>query len=553
MAKRKELSFEDFTDYVRRTPSNPDLSADQQGHKYADKLYRGAWSDNNPVVAQFPYARSRAELVRLRDEALRWEQDNANKMSDLEIQEALRDEQREYDSYEADIQRQRAAGLNPDLLGAGTSSGSSSGQQLVHPNQMPASQLQNSPSPTEVANTVFNGIGAVTGFVQAFATGVDLFKNIKTMGDQLEFSKISVEAADIAKKQSALQLAESNLDFAGSLASNLQLPEGQTADDETLKAAIADTGYVDTDGSMLGTVKRYMSSPAMQKRYNDRVVAQRQSEARKTKATMDFFNDFEQSQVKIAGFMAKIDELNAGFELMLAERFATRENAEQIADNQTSAIDNSTGALNLEASQIAANAEILQQSRAEFKNYIKGYCEQIMYIKDEILRAEGEYAQLEYSNLPDAEKTALLTSKRAYISQLKSQGCSTLAGVYQLVKNVASDDYLVPLFFETDKKGNVERKKAVVNMTENAFNDIIFNDVLTSGVTLDSLLGSVMNAGVNLLTMGVSGGLNLRGQNINAASQAAARQVMQRQQNIMFYRQTGISPYYTPYMFPMVN
>lgn len=522
---------------------------------YPSKLYTGAWSENNPVVLQFPWARSKSELKRLRDEALRWEQDNANKMADLEIQEALRDEQREYDSYESDIQRQRVAGLNPDLQSAGSSSGGSgtSGHQVVHPNQMPASQLQNSPSPTEIANTVFNGIGAVSGFVQAIATGVDLFKNIKTMGDQLDFSRISVEAADIAKKQSALNLADSNLDFAGSIASNLQLPEGVTADDELLKSAIADTGYVDADGSMLGTVKRYISSPAMQKRYNDRLVAQRQSEARKTKATLDFFNDFEQSQVKIASLTSKIAELNSGFELMIAEKFATRENAEQIADNQSSAIDNTTGALNLEASQIAANSEILEQSRVEFKNYVKGYCEQVLFIKDEIINAEKQYIEIEESSLPESEKTALLTSKLTYISQLKSQGCSTLAGVYQLVKNVASDDYLYPFFFETDRKGNVERKDAVVNMTQNAFSDIIFNDILTTGVTLDNLLGNVINAGVSMVSMGVSGGLQMRGQNLNAASQAAARQVMQRQQNMNFYKQTHITPGYTPYMFPIIN
>lgn len=521
---------------------------------YNSSLYRGAWSENNPVVAQFEFARSRAELVRLRDEALRWEQDYANKMQDLQIQEDLRDEDREYNSPAAVIQRQREAGINPDLTGVGSgSAGSSGGQQVVHPNQMPASQLQNSPSPTEIANTVFTGIGTVTGIVQAVATGVDLFKNLKTMGDQLEFSKISVQAADIAKKQSALDLANSSLDFAGSIASKLQLPEGQTADDETLKAAIADTGYVDSDGSMLGTVKRYMSSPAMQRNYNERVVAQRQSEARKLKATLDFFNDFEENQVKLAGYMSKIDALNAGFELMIAEKFATRENAEQIADNETSAIDNTTGALNLESTQIAANQEILNQSRTEFKNYIRGYLEQTFFIKDEILRAEAKYIEIENSNLPESEKTALLTSKRAYISQLKSQGCSTLAGVYQLVKNVASDDYLAPLFFEIDKNGNVETKDAVINLTQNAFSDIIFNDLLTSGVTLDSLMGNVLNAGVSIITAGMSNLTGMRGQNINAANQAAAMQVMQRGQNMRFYRSNPVAPGYINSLFPTVN
>lgn len=534
--------------YKRRLPN-------QDPYEYDSSLYRGAWSENNPHVAQFEFARSRSELIRLRDEALRWEADHANKSEDLQLQEDLRDEQRDYSSYESDMERQRAAGYNPDLNGPSSgSSGSAGGQQLVHPNPMPASQLQNSPSPTDIANTVFNGIGAVTGIVQAVATGVDLFKNLKTMGDQLEFSKISVQAADIAKKQSALDLANSSLDFAGSIASNLQLPEGQTADDETLKAAIADTGYVDTDGSMLGTVKRYMSSPAMQRNYNERVVAQRQSEARKVKATFDFFNDFEENQVKIAGYTSKIDALNAGLELMIAEKFATRDNAEQIADNQSSAIDNTTGALRLESSQIAANEEILKQSREEFKQYVKAYCEQVMFIKEEILCAEGEYTQLlDSEEYEEAEKTALLTAKRAYISQLKSMGCNTLAGVYQLSKNVASDDFLAPLFFETNDQGKKVLKEAVVNLTQNAFSDILFNDVLTTGVTLDGLLGSVMNAGVSMLSMGISGGLQMRGQNINAASQAAARNVMQRQQNMNFYRQTGIVPGYASYMFPPIN
>lgn len=504
-----------------------------------NKLKRGNWSPDNPYYAQFETARNRRELVRLRDSALEWESTRQNSELQLEDQRALRDEEREYNTPEAQLQREREAGLNPDLQG-GTAVGAGSSGSVPQVPLAPATDLVPTTPPTEVANTVFNGVGAVASLASALDTGLNFVKGLSTFNDFLRGSSASADTAEnvagTSKNQmmsSGISLANQTLDFAGAIVESLDTNEPLTS--ERLKEAIANTGYDDADGSMLKQVERLSKSPQLQKLYRDRQVAARQSQAREMAMPLEFFEKLENNMAHVMSVNSEIAKIDEDFAYFIATVYQTEENARQTAENLSNELDNQTTAINLDAQSYENQRLYIEQSRKEFKRYIKSYCEQCDFIARRIEDIDEKiFAAANDTTIPENARKAAVLALKVERSQLYSTGCNTLSHAYDIVKRVARDEYIKPYFFETDKEGNAEIKTIPVNLNHNAFMEVLFGDYMNNGLTVDALLGNIINAGASIATGGIASTTGMRGQNINQQNIIRGQNIMQRGQNMLY-------------------
>lgn len=513
------------------------------------KLTRGSWSPNNPVVPQFPNARNRAELISMREAALEWEIEQANREIQKEDDAELRAEEREYNSYSAVNARMRQAGMNPDLLGSSGGSGGSGSSYPISPDFQDA-DLEDMPNPYRTAETVFSGISSLGGLVSSVTTGLtqglDFVRMFQTMPD---YKRAAKSAAEISANQSALsslELANQSLMFAGSVADSLN-PD-QEITDNVIRNAIANTGYNDTDDQMFNTTKRLINTPEMRARYDDMKVRARNSRAMEMHYTFDLFDKIAGFQVKTDAALAEYDALESQFNLWIEDLYATKENAQQVGANMNESLD-------LESTGISFESEKLNQARKEYENYIRGYCEQLSFTKQQINNLEARLAEY-YKAEQTSAVIAEIASMQVHLSELRSLGTRKMSEVYGIAKRIARDDYLADYFYDvhggesrltTDGKNNV--RDVPLNLQHNAFTEMLFSDYLTSGMTFDQLAGNILGVGASVYNGSVGAGVSMRGQNINAYNAAQSRAVFQRGQNMGFYRTTRL----LPHMFPMIK
>ena len=134
-----------------------DESVGRGRNKYAADIldrHAGQFSSNNPLLKQLAVATNKQDIDALYEQAVQWETNYS-----------ILQEQREYDLPENEIQRQRDAGINPDLTGGSGSGGIGSGNAEMNPIQG-QTKFSNSYDNTD---RVLAGVNTAAGAVSSFA------------------------------------------------------------------------------------------------------------------------------------------------------------------------------------------------------------------------------------------------------------------------------------------------------------------------------------------------------------------------------------------------
>lgn len=288
----------------------------------------GQFTSDNEVFEQLQYAKNNRDFNRIYAAALQRQQEINDYNRQLEDNAALRDEQRAYEDPRAQIARERAAGLNPDLMdGAGLQAPSS---PITAPD-IDAAQVPALSDPAETFGLVMQGVSTVTSLFTGLAGGVNSFldfaEGAATFGDVVsgiksdsQLKKTAAElasglkphqissaesvarsadvAADVAEGTAAAQqataltsAASQRLQLVGNLAS--QFTTADYASDEVLGQAIADYFGVGLDDPqvqpLLRQLKRYNASPQMQKQYQEAIIAHKEQSAKNEARPLRWF------------------------------------------------------------------------------------------------------------------------------------------------------------------------------------------------------------------------------------------------------------------------
>lgn len=311
------------------------MMTDRAYDYYTNGVNHNSYSPENPYYQQMAWAKNMDDLKRLQTAAIEWESNR----------QALED-QRAYDDPAAQAARLRAAGINPDLEGGqGVSAGSSAEQAPV--------DLDTLSTPTEQANTVFNGIGiaasaigAVTGALNA---GLQFVEGVSTLGDALQIASSTAAAAQsaanvaAATEQSAISEAASSAEAAAAGAESVKLANstarlgllGDVASqipadanvDEAYALQHLQTLGVDGAEELAPLLVDYVKSPQKQAFYNEQIVSARLAKAEKDAASFDLVSGIISAGYESQFYASRSAALMARFEYYVAQAFNTEENA----------------------------------------------------------------------------------------------------------------------------------------------------------------------------------------------------------------------------------
>lgn len=324
---------------------------------YGKTRHAGNFSQSNPYAQQLAVATNNQDKDALYEKAVNWEADRAS----LE-------EQRAYDDPSAQVARQRAAGINPDLSGSSGGSSISSGSSAVQPQTQGQTKFSNS---YDTSATVFQGMQATASLISsltgAVSGGFDLVKGISTFGDFLSQSASQssmlktaaniasqtapgVIAAQNAENQIAVDTAESrtssmNLDayhkklaFVDTLSHMLDGTKEYT--DDELDSFISRVGYTDSGGELRTLMRDYMGTPQLRKYYNDYALQARASQIANVAAPYDFLLSVQQTSNQCKLQEITLQQMLGSFKQSIANLTFTDEQAQNIASAQN--LDNAT-------------------------------------------------------------------------------------------------------------------------------------------------------------------------------------------------------------------
>lgn len=387
------------------------------GDDYLERT-RG-FSPENPYYQQMAYASKKSDLIELQQQAIRWEAEQQNYQQQLSDQERLRDEQREYEHPAAQLARQRAAGINPDLAGsAGGSAGGSTGSAPISAPDLADAQAPDFVTPQEEANTIFDGINtavsALSGITGTLNAGVEFAKSLATFGDTLDIAHsaarsavadANVDEAIAGDKIQASQLAtlRSRLSYIGESAA---LFRGDETDEEIL-STFKNLGDLNPEASA-GAYKRYRDTPEVQAAYQKALLSEKQSRAANQTATFDFLVDMSEDQWLAKRYNVRCQKQFNLFQSHINEFYQTLENAQKEA---------SVKQLGLKLSDQA-----LKHAKKQLEYDIKAWEESCRYIATKIAEIDGQIENYEEKGSFRNNESYLLRLNlhRAHLLQLGS-------------------------------------------------------------------------------------------------------------------------------------
>lgn len=322
------MDFEKKLSDVRaRAVNNQDISAD------------------NPYRSHLLNARNNTDYKRLLTQAIQWQTNRYDYEYQKEDADALRREERAYNSETAQVARMRAAGLNPDLLGLSGGSGGGSGTAVPLPD-MQGTDLSDLSTPQETAQTVFQGINSVaslaTSMANVFSTvtttiqGIKNFENVLRTGNAT--ATIAENQADIItqSKEDVLQgLTLDNVMKRLGIVSDLveNYPTEYNEDGTVIVPELAKIseylhGFGIDDAGISGLLHSYMSNPKYGAMYSDFQAKQAQARARANQLGYEFWSDQYRFDKQIQLQSRDIESSLLAFDKLMTDAFTSEENTE---------------------------------------------------------------------------------------------------------------------------------------------------------------------------------------------------------------------------------
>lgn len=333
------------------------------------------WSENNPHLRAMQNARNREEFYKAREAAYNWEADQANYAQQLADQEALRNDERSYNDPLSDIQRQRAAGLNPDLQGGSGSGSSGTSGSYPTPPQL-ADTSVDMDSPGEALGRVMHGVTSVaqaaSSFTSVLNAGVNFFESIATFDDRVSLkssqadeaaalANIAQDRSDISSQTKSSQIAMQNAaNLANSVESGYRtvqtLASGIPADAEITPEYLSQYALSMgvEDENILDLLGEYTSSPQYKKQIDDLIFQSNKARAQREAAPYKWLRRMADGQALLRMNSQETEIVVSNFKKSFADAFYTEDNASLSADTAQSQLEaqNNIAALNERKAQL---------------------------------------------------------------------------------------------------------------------------------------------------------------------------------------------------------
>ena len=468
-----------------------DESVGRGRNKHSSDLldrHAGQFSPNNPILKQLAVATNKQDIDALYEQAINWETNNA-----------ILQEQREYDLPENEIARQRDAGINPDLTGGSSGSGGiGSGNAQMTPVQG-QTKFSNSYDDTslifEGLNTAANMVSTFTG---AFGSIVDGISKVKMLPSQVKLnnSTADLQAAQaneitqlLSGKKTLNDIAASN-GILQSLAQATDLIPSDAEDSavlDTLKSLGLGQDETDRQG-YLGIVRQFQSSPEKRAKFANATVAAAEAEERARQTTPQIISDIVGNNLRTAKAKAAFDADHAELTARV-ERYLNQD--KDYSNNLYKSLDNNA----------AVDAMSSQFDKDMLKRDIDVYLENINGLAVQIEKNNNKIKQLReaYGDVIPPAIQVWIDALEYDNMQLSTLGSTELSRLYDIGRHASKINYMNSVNISDGKVETVIGLEKHTNFVE-----YMFSDILTHQTSLNDVGIGILNMIPDLITKGAT-------------------------------------------------
>lgn len=401
-----------------------------------------ALSENNPVLALLRGTEHTSvdDMADLYDQAYQWEIDNANWLNQLRVDEAIKHEQREYDSYESQMARARDAGINLDLQsgnigsgGSGSSGTSSGAKGEFNP------LIGNTPTHSSTYVTM-QAIATAGQLLESLGSSVNsISQGISSLRNSASMKRVSDSQAHLYSMQAdeidALldgKVERQNLgNIQGFIVNSDQFSRilGKDFTDEQSAAVYAAAGIPeDHYGAYNDVVRSIQSRPEFERYWSDSKVGARWSKEQEKV----YDEEYVANMVEQSAEIQQDSMINQG----LISQMSLKLN--QILSSDEDFIQEQAGSI---LGETTLNKDRVEQAYKEFSNYCLSYGERIDHSQKKLRRIDSELDEYKIDgrdkdgNIVRVFRPDLTPAERAY--------CDALLDSRMLIKYGAANDMML--------------------------------------------------------------------------------------------------------------
>lgn len=500
-------------DELKKRLDNSSIPNSNYGYWHFDRDTAGMSLDN-PYLQQMRNASNKTDYKRILTSAVDWEASNQAYQRQLADQRALRDEDRAYNSVGAELARQRAAGLNPDVQGVQSSSGSGSGSVSAPDMDLPSTDTLS--TPVETANTAFNGISAAASLISAvsgsFADITSSVLAIKNFGTEKGLKESQTRVAnetadaistqnDILSKTSDAQIVSSMLSSASEIASLYPF----STDPKTGVAVVPELSEVESfvenfglgnPSSMSNLVHKMLKNPEYKANFDKAVEERAKNEADAINRGLDFYNQLSETSSKVELIMADTEYYRSSMSNRLNRLLSESNYIDQSASNIVKSEDVDSMVLDNLSTELALEAEYLKRDFEAWNNSLIMLSQTRKSIQEKIdkLKAKPGYSK----SMIWRQEVDWLTSQLLYVDSRGSQSLGEIKTVYsEVLRRMQAIDTAVSPFGQPFSNWENEKDEYfnLYNYTwSNYYND---------PATINGVIGPVINGVVDFLGIAV--------------------------------------------------
>lgn len=436
--------------------------------------HEGIFSADNIYYQQLLRSKNKQDIDALYELAVKEEARLQQLANDRDYSEYLRDEQREYDSPIQQVARDRAAGINSDLVGGSAGAGSSSSSSGAISNAVPSSQ----PAQGQVKfsnkydniNSFSNALSSVGGFISSatsgFANIVSGISQLKLLPSQLKLSesgaKVSEQTADNVISQSKLDTALK----AQTVATNgfQQIKElasffnSETSDEDIISTLGALGVPAEEHQNKLYGIRQYQSNPAWKAYEEGQKKVANESIAYNQVYTPSFLSRMYGIQSMVEQNKLDFDLLKTNFDKAFADYLYTQDNAELYANEQIIGVKSniSDAVTNMDSNlTIQKNNDLVRRNLQQSINAIE---EHITVQANEVKRVRREQDKLRHklksNGYLSAHEQTLLDAYTEYEWTLLVDGQESFNVLKSGRRQLARQEYLFNSMSHINRDGD---------------------------------------------------------------------------------------------------
>lgn len=466
--------------------------------------HAGSFSRNNPYYEQLQLATNNQDKDALYELAIQWEADYANLSEQREYARGVLEEQRSYDDPSSVVARQRAAGINPDLVGgsAGGSSAGGSSAQLAQPqmaDQTGQTKFSNSYDNISLVQSGFQTAASVLSSLSSFGSSVvGSISTFKKLPSEINLADATASAAnataDATRQLTPIQAAAghlTNLNSALSIfdkASNIISPDTSL---EGAKSIFSSVGIPDEQHEGLyNSIKAYHENPSMRNYFARNEREARDNEEYNKVYTSSVVNGMIEVGKEIQDATLAYDKdiaiLKSGITRLLDLNKLSADNAGIIQKSTQITAEQQElqyKQVKRDIEAFVANLDDLKKAQERSQNLIDDIKNRAKQRAGKNIK--GEDNPVKYS----APEKALIEIEEQRIKHYNSLGSMSLGEVYSMMAQTSSNDYYRDVNF--DPSGNLEPIPGI--QKHQLFMRYAWSDYSSGRVTSDKLTKSLVS------------------------------------------------------------